>query len=390
MKKLLLSACCVVLLFGESEYKGYLGVEGDYFSHDIADKRDDAFALRGELEAKKSAGEGEFKLKAKAIYDKDDSKRRYVEFEELHYKYNFEDSELLIGRNTLFWGALEVYNLVDVFNTKDTLDDPFDYDAKLGSWNIAWTRYFENSELSFLLKLKEEDQKFQEPESVYNFLPLPYDSDLKTQYHDRPSLFVKYSGSGEEVQIDYAVIYEAGYDNLRYFTYERESGKLRQNAYWVNKLMGYATLVHEDTIYKVESAFAVSDDVKVSDYLYTGVGLEHTLYGIWEKRDLGLLAEYYGYHQLNDTKLDANEMGVLFQNDLYIGGRFSFNDTASSEILAGVDVDLDNHEKLYLLQYTTRVAERYKVKLDYQHLSPADGSFFEKLDHMKLQVLYYF
>jgi hypothetical protein len=390
MRKVLFPALLVLPLFAEVEYKGNLGFEVDYFEHSLQDKRDNALALRGEFEVKKTAGEGEFKLKLKGVWDKDDQERRYVDFSEFYYKYNFEDSELLLGRNTLFWGALEVYNLVDVFNTKDALDDPFDYDKKLGVWNISWTRFFDNSEFSLLLRLKEEDQKFQESASVFNFLPLPYNSDLMLQYDNRPSLFVRYSGSGEEIQIDYAFMYEAGYDNQRYFSYEYESGKLRQYAYWVNKLMAYTTLILEDTIYKAEGAYALSDDVKVSDYLHVGLGLEHTLYGIWEKKDLGLLAEYYGYYQFNDTKFSARELGVLFQNDLYFGGRFSFNDTAGSEILAGVDFDLDNHEEIYFLKYDTRVLDKFKTEFQYQHLSPKANSLFHELDHIKLAVSYYF
>ncbi len=375
---------------GEIAYKGNLGIEYDYFSHDIPGKRDDASALRGAFETKKAFGDAEVKLHLKGIYDKEDGKRRYVDIQELYYKYNFEDSELLIGRNILFWGVLEVYNIADVFNTKDTLDDPFDYDKKLGAWNIAWTRFFDNSELSVIVKLYEEDQRFQDRESVFNFLPLPYDSDLITEYDNRPSLFLKYSGSGEEVQIDYALIYEAGYDDQRYFTYDRASGKLRQHAYWVNKLIGYATLVHADTIYKAEAAVAASDDTRVSDYLHAGAGLEHTLYGVWEKRDLGLLLEYYRYEQFNDTKFTPRELGVLFQNDLYAGMRFSFNDTASSEILAGVDFDLDESEKIYFLKYDTRVLDKFKTEVQYQHLSPSEKSLFGKTDHLKVAVSYYF
>jgi hypothetical protein len=390
MKQLIYLALLFSVLGADTAYKGHIGVEGEYFSHDMPNKRDDAFALRGEFEGKTALENGEFKLKAKVIYDKDDHNRRYLEFEELYYRHDFEEWELLAGRNVLFWGALEVYNLVDVFNTKDTLDDPFDYDKKLGVWNISITRFFENFEVSLLVRLKEEDQKFQESESVYNFLPLDYDSHLKKEYHNRPSVFVKYSGSGEEVQVDYGVMFEAGYDDLRYFSYDLKRAKLYQNAYWVNKLMGYTTYVKGDTIYKAEGAYAISDDVKVSDYLYVGAGVEYTLYGLWEKKDLGLLAEYYGYDRLNDTKLTSEALGVLFQNDLYVGFRLSFNDVASSEILAGVDMDLDNHEKLYLLKYDTRLWEHYKVELQYQHLSPANGSFFEKLDHVKLFAAYYF
>ena len=376
------------LLAGGTEYKGNLGIEYDYFSHDLFAKRDNAFAFRGEFEVKKELGDTQLKANIKGLWDKDDHNRRYIDIQELYYKYNFENSELLIGKNILFWGALEVYNLVDVFNTKDILDDPFDYDQKLGAWNLSWTRFFENSELSFILKLKEEDQKMQESDSVFNFLPLPYDDRLKTEYNNRPSFFVKYSGSGEEVQLDYALIYEAGYDQQRYFTYD--NGKLHQQAYWVNKLMGYATLILADTIYKAEAAYAVSDDVKVSDYLHTGVGLEHTFYGILEKKDLGILAEYYHYEQFNDTKFSVKELGQLFQNDLYLGGRFSFNDTASSEILAGVDLDLDKSEKIYFIKYDTRVLDKFKIQLQYQHLSPTHDSLFSKIDHAKVALSYYF
>ncbi len=389
MKKGIALLSFATLVFASGiEYKGNLGFEYDYFSHDIQNKRDNAFATVGEVELKKEIGEGEIKVKLKGLYDKDDHNRRYIDFQELYYKYNFENSELLIGKNTLFWGALEVYNLVDVFNTKDILDDPFDYDKKLGTWNISWTRFFENSELSFILRLSQEDQKMQEEDSIFFFLPLPYNSDLVKQHENRPSFFVKYSGSGEEVQIDYTLIYEAGYDNQRYLSYDH--GKLRQNAYWVNKLLGYTTLIYEDTIYKAEAAYAISDDVKVSDYLHTGVGLEHTIYSIAGKKDLGLLLEYYHYEQFNDTKFTTKEIGELFQNDLYLGGRFSFNDTASSEILAGVDFDLDESEKIYFLKYDTRILDNYKIELQYQHLSPSKESLFSKIDHAKVAISYYF
>ncbi len=372
------------------EYKGNLGIEYNWFDHDLPQKRDDAFALRGELELKRGSENGLWKLKAKSIYDLEDANRRYIDFQELYYRHDFENSELLIGRNTLFWGALEVYNLVDVFNTKDTLDDPFDYDRKLGAWSVAWTRFFDNGEVAIILRLKEEDQKMQERESVFNFLPQPYDSDLLTEYDNRPSLFVKYSASAEGVQLDYALIYEAGYDSQRYFTYDFEKGNLRQHAYWVNKVMGYATLVHKDTIYKAEAAFAVSDDVRVSDYMHAGVGIEHTLYGIWSQSDLGLLAEYYRYEFFNDTKLSERDLGILFQNDLYLGGRFSFNDTADSEVIAGIDFDLDASERIYFVKYDTRLWEHYRVEVQYQHLSPSSHSLFSEIDHAKVTFGYYF
>ncbi len=386
MKKLLLSLLPLILTASELEYRGDISFETQYLHHNLDNKRDSALALRLDAELKKEVGDGVFVAKVKGILDNDDKQRRYLDFNDLYYKHNFEDSDILIGRNTRFWGALEFYNLVDVFNTKDFLDDPFDYDSKLGAWNVAYTKYLENSELSLIVKLYEERQQMQDIESVNNFFPLPYNDNLKTSKDkSRPTIFLKYSGSGDEVQVDYGVVYQNGYDSQRYVS--MENGELRQNAYIVNKLLGYVTYIHEDTIYKTEIAYAISDEDKVSDYAEFGVGLEHTLYGVWERKDLGLLAEYYRYEAKDDEKIDFNK---IFADDLTLGFRLSMNDASSSEILGGLDLDLDTKEKIFFVEYDTRVWQMYKLKASYTHLAPKSESVFAKLDKVKLELGYYF
>ena len=196
---------------------------------------------------------------------------------------------------------------------------------------------------------------------------------------------MKYTGSGEEVQIDYGLIYQNGYDVQRYMS--MVDGKIAQNAYIANKLMGYATYIHGDTIYKTELAYALSDEDKVSDYAELGIGLEHTLYAFWDKKDLGLLAEYYRYEPKDDNKVDISR---LFADDLTLGFRLSMNDMSSSEVLGGIDYDLDTKEKIFFVEYDTRVFEKYKLKTSYQHLAPEDASVFKELDRVKLEFGYYF
>ena len=359
------------LFSGELEYKGNVGFEAEYLLHDISNKRDNSLALRLEAELKKEFGDGEVVVKLKGILDKDDKNRRYVDFNDLYYLYNFEDSDILIGRNTRFWGALEFYNLSDVFNTRDLLDDPFDFNLKLGSWNAAYTKYFENHDISLIVKLHEENQPMQDIESANNFLPHPYNDDLKSK--NRPTIFLKYSGSADEVQVDYGVIFQNGYDSQRYMI--MQDGKLRQNAYMINKLISYATLVSGDSIYKTEFVYAKVDEREVSDYFHIGLGLEHTLYSFLDKKDLGLLAEYYRYESSDDTQ-------NMFANDLTLGFRLSMNDLSSSEVLGGIDIDLEDKEKIFFLKYDTRVYEKYKLGLSYQHL--------DELDRAKLEFGYYF
>ncbi len=378
-----------IMIASPVEYKGNIGFEGQYLHHDRADKRDNAFALRMEAEVKKEFGLGSVVAKAKGIWDKDDAHRRYIDFSDLYYTLEFDHGDLLLGRSTRFWGALEFYNLTDTFNTKDFLDDPFDYESKLGAWNVAYTHYFDEGDLSLIVKLHEERQRMQEMDSVNFFLPLAYHDSLSTQEgENRPSVYLKYSGSAQMLQLDYAFIYENGYDAQRYMRFFQ--GKLQQRAYIVNKLLGYGTLIVGDTIYKSEFTYALSEDDKVADYTQLGIGVEHTLYGVWEKKDLGLLMEYYRYDSDKESGYGAKDFSTFFANDLTLGFRLSMNDLSSSEILGGVDYDIDSKEKIYFVEYDTRLFDTYKLKGSYQHLSPSGSSVFSKLDRVKLEFGYYF
>ena len=390
MNKIILSIICSSSLFSEGiEYKGDIGFESSYIDHSIAGKRDSQTALRGEFELKKKMGSGQVVLNANAIVDANDKNRRYVNLNDLYYKYEFENSDLLIGRNTRFWGAMEFYNHTDAFNTKDWRDNPFDYDAKIGSNNIAYTQYFENSELALIAKIGQERQRVQDAKSVNNFMPPIYNDSLVTQKDkNRPTVYLKYTGSAEETQFDYALIYQNGYDEQRYLA--PKGASLHQNAYLVNKVMGYATLVSGETIYKTELAYTKSDDKLVSDYAQYSVGVEHTLYGVWGKSDLGVLAEYYKYDEQESAKLGAKDFGNLFQNDLTLGFRLSVNDSSDSDVLGGVSIDQDNQEKLIFVEYNTRFLEKYKLGLSYQHLEPKSGSIFKELDSAKIEVAYHF
>ncbi len=379
----------LIMIAGELDYKGNISFETQKLSTDNDEKRDHAEALRIESEFKKEIGIGQMAIKIKGIYDANDHNRRYIDFNDLYYQLNFENSDLLIGRNTRFWGALEFFNLTDVFNTKDFLDDPFDYDSKLGAWNIAYTYYLESGEFSIIAKLHEEKQRMQDSRSLYNFLPFAYDDHLQTAENvNLPSLYLKYSASLERVQMDYSLIYEHGYDGQRFMDFHQ--GSLRQHAYIVDKFLAYSTLVMGDMIYKSELAYTFSDDTKVSDYGQIGLGGEYTFYGVWDKRDLGLLAEYYRYMAEDDTKLSAKDFANFFDDDMSVGFRLSMNDFASSEVLGGLDIDLGNQEKIFFVKYDTRVFEKYKLALSYQHLAPKSDSMFEKLDRAKLEFGYYF
>jgi hypothetical protein len=384
MKKLLLLV--PLLSFAQIEYKGNVGLKSAFYEQKDSKKRDSNLALTFDIELKKRFDNGQFLFNAKSIYDKDDQNRRFTNIKDFSYTHNYDDSDLNIGIQSLFWGSLEFFNITDVYNTKNILDDPFNYDSKIGALGLNYTYYFQNSELSILAKFKEDDQEVQDNKSINNFYPPNYNTHLLTQKENhRPSVFIKYSGSSEDIQLDYSFIYENGYDNNRYISIGNNVS--HQNAFLVNKFLFYSTLIVDNTIYKSEFSLTQSRSKAVSDYEHIAFGFEHTLVAIWDKKDLGLLVEYYHYNAQENNK---QNLAILYNDDLNIGFRLNINDQASSELLAGVDIDRDNQEKIYFLSVNTRILEQYKLKLSYQHLSPTQSSVFKKLDLFSIEFNYYF
>ena len=381
------------------EYKGNVAVESAYFNHDMDNKRDNQSAFRFELEGKYQLKKNQkFVAKVKGIYDTNDNKRRYLDFNELYFQHDFDKWNFLIGKNTRFWGAMEFYNQSDTFNSKDLLDNPFDYDSKLGSWNIAFSRFFDNGEFALIAKLNEESQPMQEERSIYNFLPYRYDDKLDTDSDDVPTIYLKYSSSIEEHQIDYSVIYQNGYDEQRYIVpkLSRDSNTseptitMHQHAYTVDKFMGFGTMVKGDTLYKTELAYTSSHDNKVADYAQGSVGLEHTLYGVYDKMDLGIIAEYYKYKAFQTKRYDSTYFKQLFDDDLALGARLTFNDMDSSNILVGLDVDRHNKEKFLFVDYDTRIDDKYKLKASFQHFDAKKESAFSDGNTLKVELKYHF
>ncbi len=349
-------------------------------------------------------------------YDFQDSSkhtdRSFIRLDELYGSYDFADDTILIGKSILFWGALEVRNIVNIFNPDELRSDPF-YTDKLGVFNVTYTHYTESGELSAIVKLYEQNRKMAAYPYVYYFfpatlsltpgtnLPLTYNDNLKTKASRyRPSIYLKYSDSTDtKYALDYAFIFENGYDSQRYYTKALQSNNIfttQENAYLVNKFLTYDTLVVGATLYKLEATYAdILDDPLISDYIHIGVGAEHTLSQVYKEADLGLLAEYYRYITLQSGKKNDLDLFELFQNDLFLGLRYSFNQGNDASIVGGGIFDLDYNEQVYYMEYQTRLMDTFKLNFDYRYISPSKNynTAFKLMgahERISLKLGYYF
>ncbi len=319
----------------------------------------------------------------------------------------------MVGKNIRFWGALEVNNITDAFNSDELRSDPFQKD-KLGSWNMEYTHYTDNGEFSAILKFYEQDRKMSAYPYVYYYfpatieiapnieLPLQYNNKLSTESSQfRPSVYLKYSASTDtEYPLDYAIIFENGYDSQRYYTTSVSNNlstiDTNENAYLVNKILTYNTLVIGATLLKLEAVYTdVINDNEISDYVHLGLGVEHTLSQIYEDADLGLIAEYYNYTTLENNKRTDLQLFEVFQNDLFLGFRYSFNNSDTSSIVSGAIIDLDYDEQVYYFEYQTRLADMFKINFDYRLTNPSNiyktaFNLMQKHERLSLKIGYYF
>jgi len=338
--------------------------------------------------------------------------RSFARLDELYGSYDFEDDTILIGKNILFWGALEVRNLVNVFNPDELRSDPF-YTDKLGAINVSYTHYTQSGELSAIVKLYEQNRKMPAYPYVYYYfpanvpvspnvsLPLVHDDKLLTTAgRYRPSIYLKYADTTDtEYALDYTFIFENGYDSQRYYTKTEQANNIftaQENAYLVNKFMTYDTLVVGATLYKLEASFAdVLGNALISDYIHLGLGAEHTLSQVYKEADLGLLVEYYRYITLQSGKKDDLDLFEVFQNDLFLGLRYSFNQGNDASIVGGGILDLDYNEQVYYMEYQTRLMDTFKLNFDYRYISPSKNhnTTFKLMgahERISLKLGYYF
>ena len=428
MKTLLGIIFLASLLQAEWSTKGYLGVDMQVYPTIPNGKNKSNFTLQQKLEIGYEYEDFEAALNVYAQEDSSDlssdeatqNKRSFIRLDEVYGKYNFENDMIFAGKNIRFWGALEVNNLVDTFNTHDFRTDGLD-PQKQGAWNVAYTHYFENSEFSMMVKLHEEEEKMAAYPYAYYFFPkeivqnvpapppvnsvkvvtaVGYESELYSQESlYRPTLYLSYNGSTDsDYPLDYAVIFQHGFDGQRAFnadivTIDKLNYELTfsQEAYVVNKLMTYNTLVVDAALFKFEgqlvklvddniTSTSIGDNgnqsyIKIGDYYQLGAGVEYTLTGLFDNGDLGLIGEYYYYDTFKHSDEIATDLNLfqVFQNDLFVGFRYTFNDSSDSSIITGAIVDMEYEEQSFSFKYETRLFDVLKMKLDYAYINPSSS-----------------
>jgi len=375
-----------------SEWSGYAALEAQLFNHEplFANQSDNNLSLSASPEyfTQWNSGDQSFTFRPFARIDMNDSERSHFDIRELMYYRNLENWELKAGIGKVFWGVTESQHLVDIINQTDLIES-LDGEEKLGQpmLNISVIKDWGNTDFFILPGFR--TRTFSGADGRLRTEPR-VDTDQE-----------RYTSDKEERHIDYAFRYNntiGSWDiGLSYFygtnREPRFVGGVDANANPV--LVPVYDLLHQtgldlqwvkdDWLWKLET---VHRRVSGSSYNASTFGFEYTLVGINDTdMDLGLISEY-----LYDSRGD--QATTAFQRDIMLGARLVFNDTQSSEILAGVIVDQDEHQRIYSLEASTRLSDHWKLNVEARIFSglPSSSLFYNLRDDdlVQVELLYYF
>jgi len=323
-------------------------------------------------------------------WDAEDSERTHFDLRELYWRKTFDESDLdlTIGLSKVFWGVTESVHLVDIINQTDFVEN-LDGEDKLGQpmINFTWTKDWGIIDAFILPYFRE--RTFADF-SGRPSLPLPVDTDNPL-----------YASGSEEKHVDWAIRYSQVFGDwdvgLAHF-----QGTSRDPYLLPRITTNGGTLVPfydqisqtsidvqatlENWLWKLE---AITNDSEQFDrYFASAVGFEYSFYDLRESGiDFGFISEY-----LFD---DRQEYSLSpFQNDIFVGGRFAFNDENSTELLMGGFYDLDNSSKSFSVEGSRRLGQDMQISLEGRFFAISDqsDSFFSLRndDHFMLTFTKYF
>jgi hypothetical protein len=113
-------------------------------------------------------------------------------------------------------------------------------------------------------------------------------------------------------------------------------------------------------------------------------GIEYTLVGVWGDADLGIVAE---------AQYDSRD-GAVSDNDVAIGGRFTFNDAQDTDVLAFTAIDIDNATRFISVETNRRWLNSGEIRLEarlFANVDAGDPLFaVQRDDYVQLEYVHFF
>jgi len=393
MRRLTVGLGLLLISFnGFAEFSGNVAVESIHFSEPAKFENqfdhNTTLSFEPKWDGEWNDGDDLWSMELFMRADSKDSEREHADIRELLWLHLDGDNEWRVGINTMFWGVTESQHLVDVINQVDGVEG-IDGEDKLGQPMIHLKRYQDWGVLDFLVLPGFRERSFRGEEGRPR-LPLVVDTDQ-----------AEYESSAGQQHIDYALRFSQTYNDLdlgvSWFSGTSRDPLLLPGGdshgepvlipfYEQMTQIGVdAQLLYLDWIWRLE---LIHREAESSDRDAFVFGFEYTFFGVFDSvSDIGAIVEFSHDNRPEDLR------GV-YDRDLFLGARFALNDAQSTQMLAGILVDVDKYSRSFRIEASRRVGQSWKATLELQTFANIDDSdplaAFANDDYLLLDMAYFF
>ena len=318
--------------------------------------------------------------------DVQDDERSHFDIRELNYSQRFSNFDLLIGNAQIFWGVAESRNVVDVINQFDEVENSDETD-KLGQPLIRFGKFTDigRFEVYYLPYFRE--RTFPGGDGRQRG-PLTVDLDN-----------AEYDEGREEWAGDFALRYQHQIDQfdigIHVFTGTARAPFLKSNGEGTSHIPIYQKLTQGGVdIQRTWDAWLLKLEVVIADqsgdnFTSNVFGLEYTFFDFSNSGiDIGILFE-----GLYDNRDENKTASTLFENDIFVGARFTWNDFQESELLLGAIIDWKTGSMFSSIEYERRIGENMKFEVEAQYFLANDSeplAQFERDSNLTLKLTRYY
>ncbi|MET0661272.1 MAG: hypothetical protein ABW110_24300 [Steroidobacteraceae bacterium] len=321
-----------------------------------------------------------------ARWDQHDDERTHADIRELSLRLRRGNFDAVIGVSRVFWGVIESVHLVDIVNQTDLVENP-DGEEKLGQpmLNLMWSTPYGNLSGFVLPYFRERTLPGRKGRLraalTYDDDAALYESDAEQEHVDAALRYALSAGA-----IDLGLSHFKGTAREpRFVVRNMASGAVLTPVYDLIDRTGIdLNVVSGAWLWKLE---AVHQTDRVDDYSAAAAGFEYTYSGAFGSSwDAGILLEL-----LWDER--GEEGGSAFQDDLFLGTRWSGNDVAGTEMLAGIAFDRDHSGYFATVEASRRAGSFGKLVLEARFFAGGTTddpiTAFERDDYVQLEYTHF-
>jgi len=303
--------------------------------------------------------------------DSFDGERSFIDLKEFYWLHVGDRWDLRVGIDRVFWGVTESRHLVDIVNQKDFSGDLTEED-QLGQPMVNLGVQTAAGDFNLLVMPRFRPRRFPgEEDRLRPGIVIDNDNEIYLNGVDANHIDTALRFFNVVGDYDIGLAWFRGISREPSFLPRPNAlGQLRLLPVYeeIDQVSADIQLTRGAFLWKLEAIKRWTLD---DDFFAMVAGIEYTLFNFRDSGDLGLLFEY-----LHDER-GPFTMPTPFDDDVFIGARYTLNDISDTSLLAGAIVDTGSRASLFSLEFQTRLAGGFTLDIE---LRTADDDIGDQFD----------